>query len=308
MNCCPITYLQCSGIYSEKGLKLLSRNLKGLNRLDFSSTELRQEAALRADKISIQGVQPKLSAQLSIREQRFKLVDQNGHYILKPQLPDYPQVPENEDVTMRLAQLAGIDVPLHGLLYGKDNQLTYFIRRFDRTLRNEKVHTEDFAQLAGKTRDTKYRSSMEQVAKLIDDYCTFPAVEKAKLFQMTLFSFLVGNEDMHLKNFSVIRKGELITLSPAYDLVNTTIVLQNAVEEMALPLNGKKNRISRRDIVDYFGSQRLHLADKVISRILTNFIRNKQEYLEVIRKSFLADIIKEKYIQLLIDRFNIIFP
>ena len=187
MKRCPITYQACQGLYSEKGIKLLSRRLTGLKELPFTAQELRQEAAARADKMSIQGVQPKLSAQLDIKEQQFTMVDQGGHYILKPQTADYPEVPENEDLTMRCAHAAGIEVPLHGLLYGRDQSLTYFIRRFDRGSRHQKIHVEDFAQLAGLSRETKYRAGMEQVIDLINKHCTFPAIERLKLFRLILF-------------------------------------------------------------------------------------------------------------------------
>jgi serine/threonine-protein kinase HipA len=253
MNRCPISYEPGESRYSAKGLKLLSRQLTNLQDLPFSAGELRQEAAARAGKMSIQGVQPKLSARLRIKEQRFEIVDLGGTYILKPQLDNYQEVPENEDLTMRLAGLAGIEVPLHGLLYGVDGAMTYFVKRFDRTGRKGKRHVEDFAQLSGQTRDTKYRSSMEQVTGLIETYCTFPAVEKPKLFRLTLFCFLTGNEDMHLKNFSVMRHKDVISLSPAYDLLNTTIVVSSPHEELVLPINGKKNRLGRQDLVDYFG-------------------------------------------------------
>src|SRR4030042_3559984 len=106
---------------------------------------------------------------------------------------------------MRLAAIAGLEVPLHGMVYARDGSLTYFIRRFDRVRRKGKLATEDFAQLQGKSRDTKYDSSMEQVTRTIEEFCTFLLIEKAKLFRLTIFSFVVGNEDMHLKNFSLIR-------------------------------------------------------------------------------------------------------
>jgi len=303
MNRCPITYEPCMGRYSEKGLKLLSRQLTDLQDLPFSSRELRQEAAARAGKMSIQGVQPKLSARLLIREQRFDIVDLGGTYILKPPIDDYPEVPENEDLTMRLAALAGIEVPLHGLLYGRDGAMTYFIKRFDRSGRKDKLHVEDFAQLSGRTRDTKYRSSMEQVVGLIETYCTFPAVEKVKLFRLTLFCFLTGNEDMHLKNFSVIRKKDVISLSPAYDLLNTTIAISRPVEEFALPLQGKKNRLTREDLVDYYGRERLGLTERVLDRILQDFAKLRIAWEALIGSSFLSDQMKDKYLQVLADRY-----
>jgi serine/threonine-protein kinase HipA len=134
--------------------------------------------------MSVQGIQPKLSATLNVSRQRFEVVDIGGHYILKPQNPQFPQLPENEDLSMRLAGAAGIDVPLHGLVYSKDGSFTYFIKRFDRIGRNKKLAVEDFAQLFGLSRETKYDASMEKVAAVIEKYCTFPALEKIKLFRL----------------------------------------------------------------------------------------------------------------------------
>lgn len=308
MNRCPISYEPCDGRYSEKGLKLLSRQLAGLTDLPFSARELRQEAAARAGKMSIQGVQPKLSARLLIKENRFEIVDLGGTYILKPQIDDYQEVPENEDLTMRLASLAGIEVPLHGLLYGRDQAMTYFVKRFDRIGRKDKLHVEDFAQLSGQTRDTKYRASMEQVAGLIETYCTFPAVEKIKLFRLALFGFLTGNEDMHLKNFSIIRNNDVISLSPAYDLLNTTIVLSSPKEEFALPVNGKKNKLKRQDLVDYYGRERLGLPARVLDKVLEDFVKVQAAWAALIEISFLSPMMKEKYLRLLADRYRRVFP
>jgi serine/threonine-protein kinase HipA len=307
MNRCPITYEPCEGLYSRNGLRLLSRQLGNLQPLSFTSQELRQEASARASKMSIQGVQPKLSARLQVKEQHFALVDSGGQYILKPQTADYLQVPENEDLTMRLAALVGIEVPIHGLLYGQDGEKTYFIQRFDRIGRKGKIHVEDFAQLGGRNRDTKYRASMEQVAKLIESFCTFPAVEKVKLLRLTLFSFLVGNEDMHLKNFSIIRNKEVISLTPAYDLLNTTIVLPQPEEELALPLNARKNKLRRQDFLDYFGRKRLELPDRIIEKMVTDFAKVRSEWEVLVAISFLSDEMKEKYLKILDERFVRIF-
>ncbi|MFW8601077.1 HipA domain-containing protein [Desulfobacterota bacterium M19] len=307
MNRCPITYETCNRRYSSAGLKKLSHHLTDLQPLPYNSSELRKEAAARASKISIQGVQPKLSALLRVKEQQFALVDRGGHYILKPQAADYVQVPENEDVTMRLAALAGIDVPLHGLLYGRDGELTYFIKRFDRFGRKGKVHVEDFAQLSGQDRDTKYRSSMEQLVRLVEKFCTFPVVEKVKLLRLTLFSFLVGNEDMHLKNFSVIRHKDVISLSPAYDLLNTTIILAQPEEEIALPLHGRKNKLQRNDLIEYFACERLQLSEKVIGKMLDQFLGVRSEWEALLKASFLSEKMKEKYLDILNNRFARIF-
>ncbi|MCP4152222.1 MAG: HipA domain-containing protein, partial [bacterium] len=189
---CPITYeaLENTGtLYSLSGLKQLSRSLHHLEAFPYSAEEQVREAAQRATKMSVQGVQPKLSALLDVKKSTFQVVNRYGRYILKPQNMLFPELPQNEDLTMKLAKIAGIEVPLHGMIYSKDNSLTYFIRRFDRVGKKRKLPLEDFAQLTGNTRETKYESSMEKVSAVIDGFCTFPAIEKIKLFRLTLFNF-----------------------------------------------------------------------------------------------------------------------
>ena len=240
MKRCLITYepFEGDGDYSVSGLKLLDRNVTSLAPLSYTAAEQRQEALERAGKMSIQGVQLKLSAVLRVKAGAFDVVDRNGRFILKPPSLDFPELPENEDLTMRLAAAVGIEVPVHGLVRARDGSLTYFIRRFDREGRS-RVPLEDFAQLSGASRETKYESSMEKVAAVVDRFCTFPAIERVKLFERTFFSFLTGNEDMHLKNFSLITRRGRIDLAPAYDLLNSTIALKKPQEEMALPIRGK---------------------------------------------------------------------
>ena len=300
MNLCPITYTPCGeNRYSEAGLKLLATGLKTLNDLEYTAEEQRKEAFNRAAKMSIQGVQPKLSAILSIKDEKFILVDKGGKYILKPQHQIYTQLPENEDLTMKLANEIGLEIPVHGLLWSKDNTLTYFIKRFDRKGQNDKVPVEDFAQLAGLNRDTKYDYSMEKIVKLIDDYCTFPAIEKVKLFKLVIFNYLIGNEDSHLKNFSIITDDNQVRLSPCYDLVNSSIVLKEQAEEIALPLNGKKKHLTRNILVNYFGIERCKLTEKSIEKVLETITLAIPKWKALIDISFLSKEMKDKYLDLL---------
>ncbi len=303
MNRCSITYEEIpAGMkYSAGGLRMLSRSLKGLRDLPYSAEEQRREAIARAAKMSIQGLQPKLSAILDVRGESFRVVDTGGEYILKPQT-EYVEVPQNEDLTMRLASSAGIEVPFHGLLYSRDGSMTYFIKRFDRSGRKGKLAVEDFAQLSGHTRDTKYDSSMEQVAAVIDRYATFPAVEKLKLFRLTVFNFLVGNEDMHLKNFSLISRDGKVELSPAYDLLNTTIAIANATEEIALPIEGKKRNLTRQLIADYFGRDRLGLATRVVDEVMQELASASGGWSTAIEASFLSDELKRRFLDLVSGR------
>jgi serine/threonine-protein kinase HipA len=303
MKCCPITYEEIGNgdRYSRNGLRLLSRRLKDLEPLPLTAQEQRQEAGARADKMSIQGLQPKLSAALRINEGRFDIVDTGGKFILKPQC-DFEEIPQNEALTMTLASMVGIEVPPHGLLYSKDNSWTYFIKRFDRIGRKDKLPLEDFAQLSGQSRETKYNSSTEQVAKVISKYCTFPLIQHTELLKRLLFCFLTGNEDMHLKNFSLICREGKVELSPAYDLVNSTIALPRAHEELALPLNGKKSKLTSSDLVDYFGRKYLGLNDDVIDDVFKLLASAVPHWKKLIRVSFLSESMKQRYEDILEQR------
>lgn len=301
MKRCPITYniISEQDNYSKNGLRQLSPQLRNLHPLNLSADEQRQEATDRAGKISIQGVQKKLSAVLKIKDETFEIVDKNARYILKPQSSLYPELPENEALTMSLAEIIGLEVPTHGLIYSKDKSMTYFIKRFDRMGHNKKCAQEDFAQLSNEDRHTKYNSSMEKVVLVIDKFCTFPKIELLKLFKLTLFNFLIGNEDMHLKNFSLITKNSKVSLSPAYDLLNSTIAQKNTREELALPLKGKKNNLTQQDFFKYFAVTRLGLNEKVISDVKQTIQQALPEWQALITQSFLSQDMQEKYLNLL---------
>lgn len=304
MKRCPITYeiISENKSYSTKGLHLLSPKLSILKSIDLTADEQRQEALARIGKMSIQGVQKKLSASLKIKEGSFEIVDQFGQYILKPQSDLYLELPENEALSMSMAAMVGIDVPVHGLVYSKDGSMTYFIKRFDRFGHNKKCALEDFAQLSGEHRDTKYKSSMEKVIKIIEKFCTFPKIELVKFFRLTLFNFLIGNEDMHLKNFSLITKNNKILLSPAYDLLNSTIAQPKTKEEMALPLRGRKNNLAKRDLYKYLAVDLLHLNEKVIESVSKDFQKTIPTWFNLIEQSFLSKLMQEKYLNLLKER------
>lgn len=293
MNRCPITYEPCKDQkYSKQGLALLG--VKELHDFPYTSKQQVQLAVELASKISIQGVQPKISAILSVINQVFEVVETGGRFIIKPPHQVYDELPQNEDLSMKLAKSMDIEVPLHGLMYNKDGSFSYFIKRFDRLPKGGKVAVEDFSQLLNFSRDTKYEASMEKVVAGIDKHCTFPLIEKARLFRLTLFNFLIGNEDMHLKNFSLIRREGKVELCPAYDLLNTTIVLK-AQEEIALPIRGKKSRINRVDLIEYFGKERLGLPEFVLQKELKFFGDSLDRWKALIEVSFLSPSMQQLY-------------
>lgn len=288
--------------YSKSGLRSLHPQLKGLEPLGLTQGEQLREARLRSDKMSIQGVQPKLSAILKPKEGRFEIVDRGGTFILKPNPLPFEEVPANEALTMTLAKAVGIEVPPHGLLRAVDDSWVYVIKRFDRIGRNERVHVEDFGQLSGASRDTKYDSSLEKVVKVVETYCTFPALEKPRLAQRLLFCFLTGNEDMHLKNFSLMAEAGRVRLAPAYDLLNTTLVLENAIEESALPLRGKKSKLTASDWLEYFCRERLALPESILQEMLQRLRSAIPSWQASIQRSYLSPARQTKYQELLAQR------
>lgn len=307
MKICPITLRPFSpnkkgALYSKEGLKVIHPRLKALEPFPLSQEEQILQAGAMADKMSIQGVQPKLSAKLSLKNSSLQLTEKGGAYILKPNPPHFQDVPANEALTMSMAKTTGIEVPAHGLIQASDESWVYVTKRFDRVGRNKKLHQEDFTQLSGASRSTKYNSSLERVAELMKDYCTFPAIEIPKLAIRLLFCFLTGNEDMHLKNFSILRGADgVVTLSPAYDLLNSTIVLTNPTEETALPIAGKKKNLSKKIWKNYL-AERCELSEKQISNILTSLKSSIPTWKELIDRSFLPEGKKAAYHEILDER------
>jgi serine/threonine-protein kinase HipA len=203
---------------------------------------------------------------------------------------------------MRLAAAAAVEVPLHGLLFASDGSLSYFIKRFDRTGRKYKLPVEDFAQLLGRDRDTKYDSSMEQVADVIMQFCTFPVLEAVKLLRIVLVNYLLGNEDGHLKNFSLITRDQKVELSPAYDLVNSSIAIANPTEEIALPIRGRKRNLSRSLFLNYFAGERLGLNSTSIEAVLREISVAFAQWDRLISNSFLSQAKKKSFLDLLLTR------
>ena len=160
---------------------------------------------------------------------------------------------------------------------------------------------EDFSQLLGFSRETKYDASMEKVISVLEKHCTFPVIEKRRLFRLTIFNFLIGNEDMHLKNFSLINKDNKIEMSPSYDLINTTIIL-NGKEEIALPIRGKKSNLKRSDLIGYFWMERLELSESVIEEEIALFKQSFSFWDDLIAKSFLSPSYQKKYKKVIEDR------
>lgn len=213
----------------------------------------------------------------------------------------YAELPENEAFTMSLAATLEIDVPVHGLLINGDNTRSYFVRCFDRP-GWDKLPVEDFAQLSGASRDTKYDSSTERLIEIIDQFCMFPALERMKFLDRMLCAYLTGNEDMHLKNWSLVTRDGKVELSPAYDLQNSIIPNPKNREKLALPLHGKKSNLHENDFWRYLAAERLGLAPALIEKTKARFAAACAGWPERIGYSFLSEEMKARYLTLLGQR------
>jgi len=255
-------------------------------------------------QVSVTGVQAKLSLKIvdsnPKETARFTIVGLWGNYILKPQTGNYPHLPEVEDVTMHLAEIAKIRTVPHSLIRLKSGSLAYITKRIDRK-GTEKIPMEDMCQLTERLTEHKYHSSYENIAKTILKYATNPVLDEIVFYEQILFSFLTGNADMHLKNFSLIKTSvNGYSLMPAYDMVATALVNPTDNEELALTLNGKKRKLKRVDFETAFSKN--NLDKKSIERIFSKFENVIPFWIERINQSFLPDLMKAEFVQLINDR------
>lgn len=254
------------------------------------------------NSITVPGVQPKLS--LSFIKDVLKdetngrltvLGAMGGNYILKPQNKVYPQMPENEHLSMRMAELCGISVVPSSLIRLKSGELSYITKRIDRTQTGQKIHMLDMFQILEAF--DKYKSSVEKIGRALAKHSANTVLDLLRLFEIVVFSYLTGNNDMHLKNFSMILKNEEWNLSPAYDLLNVNLHLPEDNEEFALTINGKKRKLTKSDFVNL--GLKLQLTEKQISNTFDRFIKAENIMKQEISNSFLSTENQMKYIDLL---------
>jgi serine/threonine-protein kinase HipA len=273
--------------------------------LPYDHSQVRQLAkSVIRTQTTVPGVQAKLSMDIQRVEQttRFTIVGLSGKYILKPQTELYAELPENEDLTMHLAEQAGIAVVPHCLARFMDGQLVYLSTRIDRTGKGEKIAMEDLCQLSEQLTEYKYRGSYEQVSKVIHRFSAAPMLDVVNFWQVVIFSWLTGNSDMHLKNFSLYAPKGQHVLSPAYDLVNTLAVMPSDQEELALNLNGKKCKIGWRDWSA--AMTRSCVPEKVQENMRKRFVQVLPKWEDTIRNSFLTETMQERYLEIVRTRME----
>jgi len=257
-------------------------------------------------RIVVPGVQPKLSLHLEKRgsEQpsRLTIVGLEGNLIMKPPVVEYPEMPELEHLVMRMAGAFKIKTAVCGLLPMKSGELCYISKRMDR-LDGSKLHMEDFCQITDNLTEQKYRGgSMEKVAKTVLQRCSNTGFDALRLFELTVFCFLTGNSDMHLKNFSVLHQStEEVILSPAYDLLPVKLLLPEDIEEMALPMLGKKSKF-RWDHFVRWASDSLLLNSAQIRNVHKRFARAIPESLALVSCGFAGQQNQELLVDLILER------
>lgn len=259
--------------------------------------------------IAVPGVQPKLSMSLinetnELAHGRLTIVGAlGGNYIFKPPSNDFPEMPANEHLTMRIAESFGIQTVPSSLIRLKSGELSYITKRIDRGAKGEKKHMLDMFQITEAF--DKYKSSSEKIGKALGNHSGNTLLDKLFFFELTLFSFLTGNNDMHLKNFSMIETDTGWSLAPAYDLLNATIVNPEDKEEMALTLNGRKSKIEKIDF-ETLGDN-LGLTAKQITSVFRRFYKLKSAALKWIKISFLSDEMKTLYTDKIEERYGRLF-
>ena len=251
---------------------------------------------------TIQGVQKKFTFSLSKKHNEFTLIDFPLEYILKPQVKSYSQLPEAEFLTMQMAKVAKINTVSNGLIK-VNNEYAYITKRVDRIIKKEKsisLAMEDFCQLQNRLTEDKYKGSYENCAKTIQKYSSRPTIDLIEFFLRIVFSFIVGNSDMHLKNFSLLEINGSVNeyaLAPAYDLLPVNIILKEDEEEFALTLNGKKKNITYNDFLKF--SNHIGINEAVAIKIIKRTINLEEEFKKMIIDSLLSEEMKCDYISLI---------
>ena len=270
-------------------------------------TELAKQVL--CSQTTLTGVQAKLSLDINKsgenRADRFTVVGLWGQYILKPQTDRFVHLPELEDLTMHLAELAKLQVVPHSLIRSPDGELCYITRRIDRTATGDKLPMEDMCQLTERLTEHKYKGSYEQIAKAIQRFSSVPKLDMVNYWEQVVFSWITGNADMHLKNFSLYSKEQgKYMLTPAYDMLSTVLVMPEDKEELALTLNGKKRKIKKEDFIT--SMQASGVEEKVINNIFAKFAKVKDRWFAFIDQSFLPDEMKEAFKVIIAEKLNLL--
>jgi len=287
---------------------------KNLPKIDITDKVLEQYANENIKNgITVPGVQRKLSLHLTQgNNPRLTLVNYPTGYILKPQVPEYRSLPEAEFLVMQMALRTGIKTVPFALYMMENSSYSYITRRIDRIMPSNTIKTnmhamEDFCQLSGRLSQDKYHGSYEQCSRIISKYSINTGLDLSELFVRIVFSYVVGNSDMHLKNFSLIEttpNSQEYVLSPAYDMLPVNIILPEDEDQLALTLNGKKRNIKKKDFLAL--AENAGILSKSAEKIINKIVTLKETYLNMCSDSYLPNDMKSEFYKLITDRISII--
>ncbi|NJL30988.1 MAG: HipA domain-containing protein [Phycisphaerales bacterium] len=267
-----------------------------------SSSEIALEAQKLAGKLSISGVQPKLSMRLV--GDKLVSVAREGQFILKPQKQTFAQLPQNEYLCMSMGQRFGLRTAPCLLLELSDGTPAYLIKRFDRFKKGrriEKLACEDMHQILGGP--DKYAGSHEHIAAAIREYCTFALLDLQRLFELTIFNFAIGNGDAHRKNFSLLTSEDgIVALSPAYDLVSSRLAIPEEADELALTMNGKRNRVHRADFLAF--AAHCGITSEYAERKITDLLALDETFNQMISASQLSNDLRAGMASIIATRLD----
>lgn len=316
---CPGTLAEGFSTYSPGCLRNLFHGKKVSHILSYDSPQQNEDVAeLFMDnrkRISISGVQEKSSFFLDKNILRLTREGEQGTYILKPiprDLKKVDQVPANEHLTMQIAkQVYGLKTAENAMVFFKNGSPAYITKRFDVKNDGSKWGIEDFATIAGKTKDNagpnfKYDFSYEEAGMLIQKYVSAWRIEIERYFSMVLFNFLFSNGDAHLKNFSLLEssKGDYL-LSPAYDLVNTRLHVDDSdfafdkglfADDFKSEQFKKSTHPNKIDFEEF--GRRIGVAESRIDKLMSPFLENQPFMETLIKRSFLSEASKRGYMMM----------
>lgn len=278
--------------------------------LNYTLSEMNELAKeVVSHRIAVPGVQPKLSLSMIDETLNKKNITRltvvgalGGNYIFKPPSNTYPEMPENEHLTMKIAEAFGIQTVPSSLIRLDSGELGYITRRIDRTVDNQKIHMLDMFQITEAV--DKYKSTMERIGKALRQYSTNTLLDQLKYFELIVFCFITGNNDMHLKNFSMIQIDGTWALSPAYDLLNVNLANPADNEELALSMEGKKRKLTRKHF-ERFGVN-LGLNNKQIQGVFNRFTKNQSRAKNLIEESFLSKEGRDAYWKIMQHRYKVL--
>ena len=277
--------------------------------LDISEETLKRLAEESTNKgFTVPGVQKKLSLHLTEgASPRLTLVNYPTGYILKPQTEEYETLPEAEYLVMQMAKQVGIKtVPFALIKMNSGGELAYITKRIDRANVDGKMQMlamEDFCQLEERLTEDKYKGSYERCAKVIKKYSSMAKFDLTELYLRLVFSFVIGNSDMHLKNFSMIEKTEgssEYVLSSAYDLLPVNAIMPEDEEEFALTMCKKKRKIRRKDFLSF--AEEIGIEKITAEKLLSKVIKEKEAFVAMVHESYLSESMKESLVKLIENR------